>query len=295
MPGDAAYLSALKEVRGKGIAHALMGTVPNGYPKRTPSETVRGIFWAYDGASQLGTPPRLYNRIVREVAIKRGNTPAQNARLFALINAAMADAGILAWDQKYFHNLWRPILGVRQHDASTAPLPVGGNALDADCDTNWLPLGAPNSNQSFGTAKNFTPNFPAYPSGHATFGSAALHMTRLFYGVPAGDRESDSLFDGMTLVSEELNGKTTDNQGAVRPNHVRCFAGGLWQMIEENGRSRVDLGVHWVFDAFAVDGNNQIDLTRNVGGVPLGLKIAEDIFGADRASGLKVSPVGPRL
>ncbi len=293
MPGDPAYLSALKEVRGKGIAPELMGTVPNGYPKRSVNETVIGVYWGYDGAKDLGTPPRLYNQIVREVAMARGNTPAQNARLFALVNTAMADAAILAWDQKYFHNLWRPVVGIRQHDSSMGPLGTGNNVIDQDSDPGWLPLGAPNSNQT--DAKNVTPPFPAYPSGHATFGAAAFHITRLFYGVPKGNTDSDNLFDGLTFVSDELNGVTTDHRGAIRPRHVRSFPGGLWQMIEENGRSRVDLGVHWVFDAFAVDAGNQFDITKNIGGVPLGLKIAEDIFGASRESGLKKSTVGPRL
>ena len=48
-------------------------------------------------------------------------------------------------------------------------------------------------------------------------------------------------------------------------------------MIEENGRSRVYLGVHWVFDAFAVDAKGDMDLSRNIGGVPLGLAIADEI------------------
>jgi Vanadium chloroperoxidase N-terminal domain/PAP2 superfamily len=292
LPGDAAYLSALKEVRGKGITPELMGTVPNAYPRRSNTETVIGTYWGFDGAKGLGTPPRIYNQIVREVAIARGNNAAQNARLFALVNVAMADAGILAWDQKYFHNLWRPVVGIRQHDASLGPLAVGGNVVDNDCDTHWLPLGAPKTNE---LAKNFTPPFPAYPSGHATFGAAAFHMTRLFYGVHKGNTDADNLFDGMSFVSEELNGVNTDNKGTVRPRHQRSFPGGLWQMIEENGRSRVYLGVHWVFDAFAVDGNNHIDITRNIGGVPLGLRIAEDIFGASREAGLKKSGVGPRL
>ena len=293
LPGDPAYLSALKEVRGKGISTELMGTLPNGYPRRSVTDKVIGVYWGYDGARGLGTPPRLYNQIVREIAMARGNSPAQNARLFALVNTAMADAGILAWDQKYFHNLWRPVVGIRQHDASLGPLAVGSNAVDPDCDTGWLPLGAPNSNNP-GT-KNVTPPFPAYPSGHATFGAAAFHITRLFYGVPKGDTGPDNLFDGMGFVSDELNGVTTDNRGTVRPRHQRSFPGGLWQMIEENGRSRVNLGVHWVFDAFSVDASSEPDLTRNIGGVPLGLRIAEDIFGASREAGLKKSTVGPRL
>jgi Vanadium chloroperoxidase N-terminal domain len=282
------YVKALREVRAKGIAPELMGTLDE--PTRTPDETVIGVYWAYDGAVNLGTPPRLYNRIVRVLAEARNNTPAENARLFALVNAAMADAGILAWDQKYIHDLWRPVVGIREHDKSMGPAATGGNDnLSGDCDPFWLPLGAPKSNE---LKKNFTPPFPAYPSGHATFGAAALHITRLFYGVTSHD--SDRLFHGLTFVSEELDGKNRDNKGAVRPRHVRNFDNGLWQMIEENGRSRVNLGVHWVFDAFVLDHFRRPDLSRNIGGVPLGITIAEDIFNGGRGKGLKKSPVGPR-
>lgn len=290
-PGTSTYRSALRDVRGKGIAPELLGTVPSGISRRTALETLIGIFWGYDGAAGLGTPPRLYNQIVREVAIAKGNSPAENARLFALVNAAMADAGVLAWDQKYIHDLWRPVIGVREHDISMGPSGVGTSSFSDNCDPLWSPLGAPKTN-SPSQEKNFTPNFPAYPSGHATFGAAALQMTRLFYGVTSYG--SDTLFNGLSFVSEEFNGVNKDNKGAVRPKHSRSFPAGLWQMIIENGRSRVFLGVHWVFDAFAVDGAGNPDLSKNIGGVPLGLKIAEDIFAGGRSNGLKPSSVTPR-
>jgi membrane-associated phospholipid phosphatase len=283
-PGMAEYREAVMEVRGKGIAPELMGTLPDSFSPRTPNETLIGVFWAYDGAFGLGTPPRLYNQIVKAIAIARNNTPAENARLFALINVAMADAGILAWTEKYKYNLWRPVVGVREHDRSMGTAGTGKNVISDNCDPFWLPLGAPNSNT---TKKNPTPNFPAYPSGHATFGAAALHMTRLFYGVPTGDRNPDNLCDGLTFVSDELNGLNKDNRGTVRPRHVRNFPQGLWQAIEENGRSRVYLGVHWVFDAFALNSLGDPDFSRNIGGVPLGINIAEDIFGGGRANGLQ--------
>ena len=304
-PNDPDYISALQEVRGQGIAPELMGTVPAGLAPRTANQTVRGVYWAYDGASGLGTPPRLYNQIVREVAMKEPNpntgipnTAEQNARLFALVNVAMADAGILAWDQKYIHDLWRPVVGIREHDTSMGPAGGGKNNIDDNCDPFWLPLGAPSTNST--GKKNATPPFPAYPSGHATFGAAAFQITRLFYGV---DRDStqDDLFkdqngnDG-AFVSDELNGVNKDNNGTVRPRHARSFRDGLWRMIIQNGRSRVDLGVHWVFDAFAVDANGQPDLGKQdaqglrFGGVPLGLMIAEDIFD----HGMNKSPVVPR-
>lgn len=290
------YRAAVKEVRGKGITPELMGTLPKDIQGRTVDETVVGVYWGYDGAAGLGTPPRLYNQIVRCVAMARDNSPAENARLFAFVNVAMADAGILSWDQKYIHDFWRPVLGIREHDKSMGPgATQASNDISDAGDPSWLPLGAPNTN---GTGKNFTPPFPAYPSGHATFGAAALHITRLFYGVDAGDRKADDLFENLGFVSDEFNGVNKDVKGTVRPRHLRDFPGGLWQMIEENGRSRVDLGVHWVFDAFAVKAGKP-DLEKKVegkyvGGVPLGLLIAEDIFEAGGGRAPKRSSVPPR-
>jgi vanadium chloroperoxidase len=280
---NAEYLQALQEVKRLGIKPELMGTLRGNTfnNRRTPEQTAIGIFWGYDGAVRLGTPPRLYNQIIRRVAIKQNNSEGDNARLFAFVNAAMADAGILAWEQKYCHDFWRPVVGIREHDASFGPAARdpqdAGNKIDNDADPHWLPLGAPSTNT---LNKNFTPPFPAYPSGHATFGAAAFHITRLFYKVPKGDRKGDDLFKGLAIVSDELNGGNRDNNGTVRPRHVREFKDGLWQMIIENALSRVYLGVHWVFDAFAWK-NGKPDLSRRIGGVRLGLDIAEDIFMAN--------------
>lgn len=294
-PGSAAYLKALRQVRGKGIQPELMGTLPNSISKRTVDESLIGVYWGYDGPPELGTPPRLYNQIVREVAVARNNDEGENARLFAFVNAAMGDAGILAWEQKYIWDLWRPVVGIREHDVSMGPAGTGNNNISNDCDPDWLPLGGPSTNalnkkmtppthvypcqhERVGIVKNFTPPFPAYPSGHATFGAAAFHVTRLFYGVAPGNTAADNLFDGLTFVSDELNGVNQDNKGTVRPKHRRDFPKGLWQMIEENGESRVYLGVHWIFDAFALGANDKPDFSQNIGGVPLGLNIAESIF-----------------
>jgi vanadium chloroperoxidase len=202
--GNAKYKKAYNQVRAKGIKPELMGTLPDEFEdtQRTPEETVIGIYWGYDGAKGLGTPPRLYNQIIKKIARAKGNTPAQNAKLFAMLNVAMADAGILAWAEKYRHDFWRPVLGIREHDKSfgvkaSAPLP-GADKMDKDADPYWLPLGAPASNSAnalvstaqgnyafpdvmHGKVKNFTPPFPAYPSGHAAFGAAALQIARLFF------------------------------------------------------------------------------------------------------------------
>ena len=309
---DAKYLQALAQVRAKGIRPNLTGTLPDGLfdKRRDALETLIGIYWGYDGAVRLGTPPRFYNQIIRQVAMNvnnpssgQRNDEGQNARLFAFVNAAMADAGILAWQHKYCFDFWRPVLGIREHDEKLGPAaPYSVSVNFNDGDTQWLPLGAPSTNQT--TVKNFTPNFPAYPSGHATFGAAALHITRMFYGIAANNKSNDDLFPATFVtgvpgfaVSDEFNGGNRDNDGTVRPRHTRFFPGGLWQMIIENATSRIFLGVHWMFDAFDFteddDGNLQPDLTNeNIGGVGLGLRIARDIFAAGGGLAPKMTLAG---
>ncbi len=195
---------------------------------RTVEQTEIGLYWAYDGSKKLGVPMRLYNQIVRKIAVQEHNTELENARLFALVNIAQADAGILCWGVKYEDVCWRPILGIRRADED-------GN-LDTVADRHWTPLGAPASNRS---GNNFTPPFPSYTSGHATFGGAVFRVLERFYG-------TDNI--PFTFVSDELNGVTTDRLGNVRPLRPRTFHS-FSQAAEENARSRIYLGIHWQFDA----------------------------------------------
>jgi hypothetical protein len=185
---------------------------------RTEDQKEAGIFWAYDGTPSLCAPPRLYNQIALTIADLEGSDALETARLLALVNVAMADAGIAIWESKYYYEFWRPVGGIRE----------GG-------DPTFSPLGAPASNL---TCPNFTPPFPAYPSGHAGFGGALFQTLRNVYG-------RDDI--GFTFVSDEYNGVTLDNQGNVRPLKPRTFAT-LSEAEEENGQSRIYLGIHWSFD-----------------------------------------------
>lgn len=204
---------------------------------RTPEQTEIGTFWAYDGTPSLCAPPRLYNQITMHIADQMGTTndPEALARLLALVNTAMADAGVASWESKFFYKYWRPITAIRESDPGTGPTGYGDGNDATVGDATFTPLGAPASNL---TGPNFTPPFPAYPSGHATFGGALFATLRRFYG-------TDNI--PFTFQSDEFNGTTRDNLGNVRPVLSRTFAS-LSQAEEENGQSRIYLGIHWKWD-----------------------------------------------
>ncbi len=222
----AAYNEA-KRVGGDGVV------TPT---ERTPDQTHAAIFWAYDATPSLCAPPRLYNQIAVHIADQMGSNTIETARLLALVNVAMADAGMAIWESKYFYDYWRPVTGIRESDPGTGPTGAGDGNPDTIGDPTYSPLGAPASNITGGV--NFTPPFPAYPSGHAGFGGALFQTLRRFYGT------DDIAF---TFVSDEFNGVTQDGQGNVRPLLPRSFAS-LSQAEEENGQSRIYLGIHWKFD-----------------------------------------------
>jgi hypothetical protein len=226
--GSRAYAAAYDEVQRVG------GDGDVTLTERTPEQTRIGIFWAYDGTPSLCAPPRLYNQILTEVSSGLSNV-GEVARLYALANVAMADAGTAVWESKYHYKFWRPVTGIRESDPGTGPTGLGDGNPATVGDLTYSPLGAPASNL---TGPNFTPPFPAYPSGHAGFGGALFETLRNFYGK---DRVRFS------FTSDEFNGQTVGNDGEVRPLIPRAFTS-FSQAEEENGQSRIYLGIHWSFD-----------------------------------------------
>ena len=227
------YTQALEQVEQLGS---------DGSTVRTADETAIGIFWGYDVARGLGDPPRLYNQIARVVATQENNSVGDNARMFALINIAMADAGIQCWGIKYRDIFWRPIVAIRQAGTDGNP--------DTIADPNWTPLGAPKTNPLPGEI-DFTPPFPSYTSGHATFGGAAFKMMADFY-------QTDDVHFSIpfTFISDELNGVSQDVHNAIPDvimNHIRDILprefDSFSQAAAENAASRIFLGIHYRFDA----------------------------------------------
>jgi hypothetical protein len=237
-PEYTAAYNEVKEVGGDGV------TTPT---TRTLEQSVIAVYWAYDGTPSLCAPPRLYNQMVTQIGLEKKLDVVQLTRLLALVNVAMMDAGSASWESKYYYSFWRPITGIRESDPGTGPTGQGDGNSDTQGDPSFTPLGAPASNLS---GNDFTPPFPSYPSGHATFGGAIFQTMRRFFGT------DDIAF---TFVSDEFDGNTRDSLGNVRPLLPRSFRS-LSEAEEENGQSRIYLGIHWSFDK-----TGGIDLGRQVG------------------------------
>jgi hypothetical protein len=122
----------------------------------------------------------------------------------------------------------RAVTGIREADPGTGPTGRGDGNPATRGDPKWTPLGAQASNTN---DPDFTPPFPSYTSGHATFAGAFFQVLRRFYGT---DRIR------FTFFSDELNGITRDNTGKERAT--------LSDAEEDDAQSRIYLGVHWSFD-----------------------------------------------
>jgi hypothetical protein len=255
------YADAFEEVKAIGGDGVHTPTI------RTPEQTIIGLFWGYDVQPGLCAPIRFYNQIAEVLSKQEGLTEIQNARFFALINVALADAGITVWNDKFRYNFWRPITAIRENDAGTGPTGLGsGNPyLVGQGDPTWQPLGAPADNHN-GT--NFTPPFPSYVSGHAGFGGALFETMKDFFG-------TDNIH--FTVVSDEFNTITVDQNGQPRPLIPRSFDS-FSQAADENGQSRIYLGIHWKFD--------------KVQGIKSGDEIADWVFTHFMASRLHQSALG---
>jgi hypothetical protein len=207
------WAAAYNEVKAFGVA---VGSV------RTPDQDQIALFWADGGGTE--TPPGHWNSIAQAVATSAGNTLDENARLFALLNLAMADAAICAWDAKYAYDFWRPVTAIRNGDTD-------GNAATTK-DATW---------SSF----IVTPPFPEYVSGHSTFSGAAATVLAMFYG-------TDHV--GFTAESDALPGVTRQFQTFSAAAHEaadsRLFGGIHYRFSNDDGLAGgIEIG-EWTFAHF---------------------------------------------
>ena len=193
-----AYTEDFNEVKrlgGDGV------TTPS---DRTEDQTEIALFW-------VESSPLQWNRIARTVSAEAGLDLWENARLFGLLNLALADGYIGSFETKYLYNFWRPVTAIQNADTDGNP--------NTDADPTWTPL-VP------------TPPIPDYDSAHSVEGGAAAEVLQRFFGTDEISFETCSL----TLPP----GSTCNDVSPVSRSYT-SFS----QAAEENALSRILVGFHF--------------------------------------------------
>jgi len=171
---------------------------------RTPDQTEIGLFW-------LESSPLAWNRLARAVSVDRAFDLWENARLFGLLNMAMADGYVGSWEAKYHYRFWRPITAIRLGDTDGNPATEG--------ESDWTPL-------------QFTYPMPDHDSGHAVQGGVAAEILKQVFGT------DDITF---TACSTTL----PPGQMCTDPAPVLRSYTSFSQAADENALSRIYIGIHF--------------------------------------------------
>ena len=197
-PDSIIFRDALREVKEIGGKNSQI---------RSDEQTITARFWKDFSYTQ--TPAGHWNEIASFVAEKQNFTLIEEAKLFALLNLSMADAGIVAWECKYKHHLWRPIHAIRHADKFELTSKLHN--------PKWEPLIE-------------TPAHPEYISAHSCFSGAAAQILRFFIG---GDkfkfRTKSDEFSSYTRTFESFSTCTEEI------SESRLFGGIHYRFSGENG------------------------------------------------------------
>jgi PAP2 superfamily len=195
---DRKYTADFEEVKrlgGDGV------TTPS---ERTDDQTEIALFW-------VESSPLQWNRIARTVSADAGLDLWENARLFGLLNMALADGYVGSFETKYLYNYWRPVTAIQTAETDGNP--------DTVADPTWTPL-VP------------TPPIPDHDSAHSVEGGAAAQVLARFFGT------DDISFETCSLTLPP--GSTCDDASVV----TRSFTS-FSQAAEENAISRILVGFHF--------------------------------------------------
>jgi membrane-associated phospholipid phosphatase len=187
---SAAYLATLRQVQSLGQDTSTT---------RTPDQTTIATFWS-------GNIWDYWNEIAQMASLAHHDTVAQDALLFAQLNASFADSVIAFYDAKYTYHLWRPQGAIRSGFAGFAAEP------------GWTPLGK-------------TPADPSYPGAHAAISAAGASVLSSFFRSKA---------EALTVTSEVMPGTTRQFSSfpaaANEASASRIFAGVHTQADEDAGQ-----------------------------------------------------------
>ncbi len=147
---SAEYAAALNEVKEIGAVNSAT---------RTADQTIVARLWA-----GVGTPTNflfVWNNVARTVALERGITTVEMARLFALTNISLHDALQTSFASKFQYGMWRPVTAIRRADEDGNP--------DTTPDAAWSSL-------------IVSPPYPTYAGNMATIGTSQSTTLALFFG-----------------------------------------------------------------------------------------------------------------
>jgi hypothetical protein len=144
--GSAQYLADYEEVKAFGRIDSAV---------RSLEQKEIAEFWA------SARPATQWNRAAIKLALASGNELSDNARLFAMLNAAIADSLIACWNAKYHYSFWRPETAIQNGDFDGVDATIG--------DAAWKPLQP-------------SPPYPDYPSGLCSASSAPSTVLESFFG-----------------------------------------------------------------------------------------------------------------
>lgn len=191
------YARELAEVR------ALGGDGVSSPTSRTADQTQVALFW-------WESSPLAWNRIARSLARSSGIDAWEQARLFGLLDAALADGYVSSFDKKYANPFWRPVTAIHEAGAD-------GNRRTV-ADPAWQPL-------------RTTPPIPDHDSAHAVEGGAAAEVFRRVFGT-----------DRMTFGNCS---NTLPERSCSDPDPIVRSWSSFSQAARENADSRIWIGFHF--------------------------------------------------
>ncbi|WP_428666514.1 vanadium-dependent haloperoxidase [Runella sp.] len=167
-----------------------------------------GEFWSDDIFGQTFEPAARWLAIANQVIRSEKAGLEKAVYTYAKLAIALSDGAVACWNSKYLYNVERPVSFINR-------------AINA----KWRTL----LDNTVLKVKSVTPPFPAYPSGHSTFGAVAAEVLSGIYGYDY------AMTDKCHEVRLEFNGK---------PRSFNNF----YEMAQENAISRILLGVHYRMD-----------------------------------------------
>jgi hypothetical protein len=182
---------------------------------RTPEQTDLARFW-------LTNPFHAWHATVRSIAEAHLEDVGDQARLFALVSLASADAAITAWETKFHYNFWRPETAIREGDND------GNSGTTGDPD--WVPF-IP------------SPPYPDHSSGANNLAGSITGILELYFG-DEFEFSIASTTPGL-LVNPRPYHRFSD--ASLDVVEVRILQGIHFRHADETARRQGRRVAHWVF------------------------------------------------